>query len=172
MLLPLRDPDVGITGPLLLYPDESVQHAGVFLGFRGHAGHSLRHARLPEGDYLFQGSLSREVSATTGAVLTVRRDLFEALNGFDELLPTYLQDVDLCLRARAVGLATIWTPSAELLHMESTSIREIDGVPFQHQRTRERERFLERWGGLVLNDPLRNPAFDMDDESQRRLTPA
>ena len=169
LLAPLRDPDVGISGPLLLYPDERVQHAGIYLGFRGHSGHAMRHGRLPEQDYLFYGSVPREVSAVTGAVMMVRRDLFEALNGFDELLPTYLQDVDLCLRARASGLSTIWTPLAELLHMESTSIREIDDPPFQRQRTRERERFLERWGPLIARDPLHSPHFDVDDESLRTL---
>ena len=154
---------------LLLYPDESVQHAGMYLGYRGGAGHSLRHLRLPEDDHLFYGSVPREVSAVTGAVMMVRRDLFEALNGFDELLPTFLQDVDLCLRAGAVGLATVWTPLAELLHMESTTIRQVDGDAFRRLRTRERERFIARWGDLVARDPLRNPAFDVEDEAQRTL---
>ncbi len=171
LLQPLRDADVGVTGPLLLYPDETVQHAGVYLGYRTAAGHLMRGARLPEEDYLFYGALPREMTAVTGAVMMVRRDLFEALNGFDELLPTFLQDVDLCLRARAVGLTTVWTPLAELIHMESTSIKVLISPDFHRQRHRERARFVERWRDLV-GDPMRNPALDIDDETQRRLAKA
>ncbi|MBE7217318.1 MAG: glycosyltransferase [Caulobacteraceae bacterium] len=169
LLAPLRDPDVGIAGSLLLYPDERVQHAGIFLGFRESAGHALRGARLPEQEHLFYGSVPREVSATTGAVMMVKRDLYEALNGFDELLPTYLQDVDICMRAGAVGQATVWTPLSELLHMESTTILEDGGASLSAIRPRERDRFLARWGGRLLRDPFHNPRFDVEDESFRTL---
>ena len=169
LLAPLRDPEVGVSGPLLLYPDETVQHGGIFLGYHGGAGHTLRHVRLPEEDYLFYGSVARQVSAVTGAVMMVRREIFDTLNGFDELLPTFLQDVDLCLRAAAVGQATVWTPQAELLHMESTSILALDHPAFHRQRLREKARFVARWGELIAHDPFRNPAFDLADESQRTL---
>lgn len=169
LLEPLRNPEVGVSGALLLYPDESVQHAGMFLGYGGHAGHSLRHARLPEQDYLFYGSVPREVSAVTGAVMMVRRSVFEALNGFDDLLPTFLQDVDFCLRARVAGAVTIWSPFAELLHMESTSMKDLASANFDRQRTGERERFLHRWKNVIAFDPLHNPNLDVEDEAQRTL---
>lgn len=171
LLAPLRDPEVGISGPLLLYGDERVQHAGMYLGYRGHAGHLFRHARLPEDEVGLYAAAPRQVSAVTGAVMMVARELFEALNGFDELLPTFLQDVDLCLRARAVGRATVWTPLAELLHLESTSLRDHEDDPeFGRQRQREAERFMQRWSEAVAADPFHNPAFDREDEGLRTLS--
>jgi GT2 family glycosyltransferase len=169
----LEEPDTGAVGPLLLYPDERVQHAGMYLGKRGDAGHILRAASLPADDYLFTACAAREVSALTGAALLTPRAAFEALGGFDEQLATGLQDVDYCLRLRAIGLVNVFEPASVLIHMESATIRTIDaGQEFQRLRLAERTRFRERWGELLLNDPLHPRGFDLEDESLRRLAGA
>jgi GT2 family glycosyltransferase len=113
--------DVGAVGPLLLYPDGSVQHAGVVLGARGTADHVMR--RFPADADGYAGSLScpREVSAVTGACLAIRRDAFVRIGGWNELYATHYQDVDLCLRLRRAGLRIIFTPDARLTHHESPS---------------------------------------------------
>lgn len=170
LLARLDDPVVGAAGPLLLYPDERVQHAGMYLGYNGIAGHVLRRARLPEDDYLLTGCAAREVSALTGAVLMTPRQAFEALNGLDEQLATYLQDVDYCLRLRGAGLVCVFDPASVLIHMESATIRSLQGDIFHHRRYAERLRFVERWGDLLQNDPLHPRGFDVMDESLRRLT--
>ncbi|MGZ3315022.1 MAG: glycosyltransferase [Caulobacteraceae bacterium] len=169
LLWRLEDPAVGAVGPLLLYPDERVQHTGMYLGHAGIAGHILRAARLPETDYLLTGCAAREVSAVTGAVLMTSRAAFEALNGLDEQLATYLQDVDYCLRVRGAGLINVFEPASVLIHMESASIRSLETPAFHHRRYAERLRFVERWGDLLLNDPLHPRGFDLDDETLRRL---
>jgi GT2 family glycosyltransferase len=169
LLWRLEDPVVGAAGPLLLYPDERVQHAGMYLGHAGIAGHILRAARLPETDYLFTGCAAREVSAVTGAVMMTQRAAFEALNGLDDQLATYLQDVDYCLRLRGAGLINVFEPASVLIHMESATIRSMENAAFHHRRYAERLRFVERWGGLLLNDPLHPRGFDLDDETLRRL---
>jgi GT2 family glycosyltransferase len=166
----LDDPLVGAVGPLLLYPDERVQHAGMYLGYNSIAGHILRGTRLPEEDYLLTGCAAREVSALTGAVLMTQRRAFEGLNGLDEQLGTYLQDVDYCLRLRGAGMVNVFEPASVLIHMESATIRSIDGDAFHRQRYAERERFVERWGELLQNDPLHPRGFDVNDETLRRLT--
>ncbi|MBO0797739.1 MAG: glycosyltransferase [Blastocatellia bacterium] len=170
LVLPLQNPEIGLTGPLLLYPDETVQHAGMFLGYRGVAGHTLRAARLPSGDYLFMTQAPREVSCLTGAVLTIDRQLFEDLNGYDPLLGTYLQDVDLCLRAKRLGRRLIFNPRSVLLHMESTTIRDSLADPLmQNVRERERYHFVRRWGADVRRDPFYNPNMDLQVENLRSL---
>jgi GT2 family glycosyltransferase len=166
----LDDPVVGAAAPLLIYPDERVQHAGMYLGFNKTAGHTLRSARLPEDDYLLTGCAAREVSALTGAVLMTARGAFEALNGLDEQLATYLQDVDYCLRLRGAGLVNVFDPAALLIHMESTSVRSLESDNFHHRRYAERLRFEERWGALLHNDPLHPRGFDLNDETLRRLS--
>ena len=118
MLATLAVPTVGVVGATLLYPDQTLQHAGIypspagwFHPYRGQPatyqgqGGELRHVRL--------------VPAVTGACLMVRRSHFEELSGFDERLPVTLNDVDLCQRARAKGWMTAITPKARLLHYES-----------------------------------------------------
>ena len=164
------DPHVGAAGPLLLYPDERVQHAGMYLGHRGVAGHTLRAARLPQDDYLLTGCAPREVSSLTGAVLLTPRPLFEALNGFDEQLATHLQDVDYCLRLRAIGRINVFDPASILIHMESASVGSLlANKDFLRGRPAERERFIARWGSLLSHDPLHPAGFDMDDETLRTL---
>jgi GT2 family glycosyltransferase len=166
----LDDPVVGAAAPLLIYPDERVQHAGMYLGFNKTAGHTLRSARLPEDDYLLTACAAREASALTGAVLMTARRAYEALNGLDEQLATYLQDVDYCLRLRGAGLINVFDPSALLIHMESTSVKSLESDIFHHRRYAERLRFEERWGALLRNDPLHPRGFDLDDEMLLRLT--
>jgi GT2 family glycosyltransferase len=113
--------DVGAVGPLLLYPDGSVQHAGVVLGARGTADHVMR--RFPADADGYAGSLScpREVSAVTGACLAIRRDMLERVGGWNEMYATHYQDVDLCLRLRREGLRCLFTPDVRLIHHESPS---------------------------------------------------
>src|SRR6185437_7690374 len=123
-----------------------------------------------EDDYLLTGCAPREVSAVTGAVLMTARRAFEALNGLDEQLATYLQDVDYCLRLRGAGLINVFDPASVLIHMESATIRSLESNAFHHRRYAERLRFEERWGALLRNDPLHPRGFDLNDETLRRLT--
>ena len=150
-----------MTGPLLLYPNETVQHAGMFLRsglslrYHGIAGHTLRLAHLPKGDYLFMTQAPREVDCLTGAALVTDRQLFDDLNGFDPLLGVLGQDVDLCLELRSQGLRNIFTPRARFYHLESRSRgRYYDLV--------DRNLLLDRWSGVIAADPYFNPNFDVE----------
>ena len=167
----MAEPGVGIVGPRLLYPNECVQHAGMFLGFHGTAGHTMRHARLPEDDYLFMATGSRDVSCVTGAVLLVRRSTFEDLGGFDIQLRTAYQDVDLCLRVRGLGQRILYVPTATLLHLESVTVNTLLlSEKVLTQRLSERAHFLRLYeDGRLQKDPFHNGAYDLNDESLRTL---
>jgi GT2 family glycosyltransferase len=170
LLAPFDNGSVGMTGPLLLYPDETVQHAGMFIGYKNIAGHVLRSARLPAGDYLFMTQAPREVSCLTGAALVIERGLFDDLNGFDPLLGTYIQDVDLSLRASRSGRRLIFNPQSILLHMESVSVREtLEDPEICATRMREIAYFHRRWGSALEQDALHNPSFDPEAEDLRSL---
>lgn len=171
LLKPFDDPRTAAAGMLLLYPNESVQHAGMFLGYNNSAGHLLRHATVPAGDYGYAIVAPRQVSCVTGAALLVDREKFEAVNGFDEQLAHYLQDVDLCLRLDASGWRVIYQPGARALHMESVTILESafsDGV--REQRGREHQHYMRRWGAAIYKDPWLSPAISYRDEALRTLT--
>ena len=158
-----EQPDVGAAGALLLYEDRTVQHAGVALGMRGTADHTMR--GFPIGVDGYAGSLvcAREVSALTAACLMIRKPLFEQIGGFNEHFFTAYQDVDLCLRLRDRGLRLICTPRAQIIHHESVSRR--DGYDMV-----DRTLFLDQWEGVIeRGDPYYNPNLDLErgDYSRR-----
>ena len=159
-------PDIGVAGAKLLYADNRVQHAGVRLGMGtfdggdGIAGHVGHFETRQEVGYFGQLALTRDVSAVTGACLAVRREIYEALGGLDEVnLKVAFNDVDFCLRVREAGYRVVWPPFAELHHYESVS-RGPDSAPDKVERFNGEARYMRRrWGELLVNDPFHNPNF-------------
>jgi len=121
MLIVGGQPGVGLVGATLLYPDGTLQHAGMFRradGVWDHYGRGLPGDHPGECSELRQ---VRAVPAVSAACLLVRRDRFFELGAFDEDRPVTHNDVDLCRRARGCGLLVAVTPHARLLHYESLS---------------------------------------------------
>jgi len=161
----MSQPGVGAVGAKLLYPDGRVQHAGVLLGVTGVAGHGFRFAdRLSDGHY-GNLQLARNVSASTGACLVVRREAWDQVGGLDavHLAVTY-NDVDLCLRIREAGWRVVWTPFAELTHHESVTRGSNTGAKVDGRST-EVEYMKSRWGQVLWSDPAYNPNLTLQDES-------
>jgi len=112
------DPRVGAVGATLLYPDRTIQHAGLFPRADGLWVHPYR--GLP-ADHPGEGGelrAARCVSAVTAACLLVRRDRFSSLCGFNEQFPVAYNDVDFCARLRERGLLVVVSPGARLFHYE------------------------------------------------------
>ena len=134
MVACLDYPQAAIVGAKLLYPDGTLQHAGVIAGLGGYAGHW--HIGLPADTPGPQGRLGarQSLSVVTGACLLVTRACFARLGGFDEeTFPIAYNDVDFCLRAGALGFRVVWTPFATLIHHESAS-RGSDETPENRAR--------------------------------------
>jgi GT2 family glycosyltransferase/glycosyltransferase involved in cell wall biosynthesis len=108
-------PEVGVVGSKLLYPDGTIQHAGVVFSRDGAPYHIYR--RVPADSPAV--SKRREFQAVTAACLLIRRDLFEAVGGFDEAFVNGFEDVDLCLKVRKQGFQVIYQPRSVLYHFES-----------------------------------------------------
>lgn len=112
----LSNPEVGIVGPKLLYPDGTLQHAGVVLGIGGVAGHRYAREAGDEPGAFGRLALAQDVSAVTGACLLIRRALFQKLGGLDAAnLAVAFNDIDLCMQVRAAGYRIIWTFTQFLL---------------------------------------------------------
>ncbi len=159
-----------IVGPLLLYPNETIQHGGMYLGFNGVAGHTLRNVPYSTGGCNFMLSAPRHVSCLTGAAMLMTKDLFSNLNGFDTQLASYLQDVDYCMRALHSGADLIFDPRSILFHMESVSLKTIlRDANVQRLREREFDYFVRRWGDERIKDRWVNPLWNPADESLRSL---
>jgi len=155
-----QHPTVGAVGALLLFPDDSIQHAGVIMGTYGTAGHAFRAMPESGGPYYYGFShVVRNCSAVTGACMLVRRDVFERFGGFDEVnLPTCFQDTDFCLKLAESGLRIVYTPFARLYHYESASKRVITGH-------RELAHMQARWSTWIQNDPFYNPNLSRTSDS-------
>ena len=156
-------PEVGVCGVRLLYPDDTIQHAGIVVS--GAAANHL-HKYLPSdncGYFNFAGH-QRNLSAVTAACVIVRRDAYELVGGFDEKLAVAYNDVDFCLRLGEKGLLVVYDPYVELVHYESIS-RGFDreGAASVRYR-RELARFNERWAEILVNgDPYYNKNLNQED---------
>ena len=160
---------VGIVGAKLLYPDGSVQHAGVNVDLGAAAAAHLfaLYPRDAEG-YRGLAAVTREVSAVTGACLLIDAKLFAELDGFDETFALELGDIDLCLRAGLAGARVVWTPDAELVHHEAATRGHA-----VHSNIEDVGRFATRWRERFADgDPLYHPAFQTYPSYQYRTGPS
>ena len=159
-------PGVGAVGARLLYPDRSIQHAGVVIGMGNAAGHAHRGLAEGEAGYFAQAHVARGASAVTAACLLVAKADFDAVGGLDEAgLAVAYNDVDLCLKLRARGLANIYTPAATLVHHESKS-RGLDFAPEHMERyLRELAVFQQRWDSVTHVDAWHHPHLDRASET-------
>jgi GT2 family glycosyltransferase len=163
----LSHPGIGCVGVKLLYPDLSIQHAGVVLGIGGTVGypHRALFDRLSYG-YFGRLRLAQCPSAVSWACLAVRREAFEAIGGFaEDHFSGMFGDVDLCLRLNEAGWRTGWTPYAEMIHHESPA--DSRGVEGENLVRFDRDiRYLHRrWGEWVQNDPAYSPNLSLAHES-------
>jgi GT2 family glycosyltransferase len=150
--------DIGAVGGRLLYPDRTIQHAGVFIGVGGGAGHAHRFQSVEESGYFERANLPQRVSAVTGACMVVAREKFLAVGGFDEVdFPVAFNDVDLCLKLNARGWQSFYEPSATLVHHESKS-RGNDRAKANRTRFEGELAALKRkWGTDRERDPYHHP---------------
>lgn len=153
MMQAMRD-GVGAVGPMLLYPDGRVQHAGVVLGVGGGAAHAHRDVSPDEVGYFRRHALPQFVSAVTGACLVVRRSRFDEAGGFDEEnFAVAFNDVDLCLRLGRLGYKSLYEPRSRLMHHESKT-RGYDRDPIGARRLAGELAALKRiWQTDMRPDP-------------------
>jgi GT2 family glycosyltransferase len=152
--------DIGVVGAKLYYPNDTIQHAGVVMGLSGTADHIFRGLLRSDPGPLGLAMVPQDVCAVTGACMVMRRSVYQEVGGMDEAFMSDFNDVDLCLKVRDKGLRVIWTPNAELYHMESATRRSAG----DNSRSRaERDRLVARWRSLVEDDPFFNPNLSLTD---------
>jgi O-antigen biosynthesis protein len=159
----LSIPTIGIVGARLLYPDMTLQHFGIHLGFGAHKVAGTPHARQHASDpgIAAKAVLMQQFCAVTGACLFIRREDFIKVGGFEPELGVAFNDVDLCLKVREAGLQVVCDPDIELFHHESKS-RGYDVTPAKRQRLdREAEWMRRKWEKTLDADPFYSPNFDL-----------
>jgi GT2 family glycosyltransferase len=145
----LTQPEVGAAGALLYYPDGRIQHAGIALSINSGVGHPGRRQRPV--DYWPWLPVTREVSAVTGACLAVRRSVFQQIEGFDPEFPVNYNDVDFCLRVRALGASVVCVAAGKIYHVEAQTRTPV-------VRFFEKKRLFFKWPAhLGSPDPFHHP---------------
>lgn len=164
--------DVGIVGARLLYEDDTIQHAGVVVGIGGIAGHAFKYKKSENDTYFNRAMVAQDYSAVTAAVMLVKKDVFDEVNGLDESFVVALNDVDFCLRVRETGKLVVYNPYACFHHYESKS-RGLEDTEEKQARFRsEISRFVDRYCDfLQKGDPYYNPNLSLltEDFAMRNL---
>jgi len=158
----MRD-DVGIVGAKLLYPDDTIQHAGVIVGLGGVADHAFVGMDREDPGYCCRAICAQEYSAVTAACLMVKKTVFMEVGGMDTELKIAFNDVDFCLRVKEAGYKIIYNPFSIWYHDESKT-RGAEDTPEKIERFRgEIEYFQRRWANfLYWGDPAYNPNLALD----------
>jgi len=155
---------IGAVGALLLYPNNSIQHAGVIIGVCGIAGHSHRYFPFTTTNYFGQTKTINNFSAVTGACLMCRRELFDIVGGFNENLAGAYNDVELCLKMLDKGYRNIYTPHVVLYHNESKSWGYKDNSDKQVGFIKKREYMQTKWKNFIIHDPCYSPNLTRERE--------
>lgn len=157
--------ETGCVGAKLLFADNTVQHAGIVLGFGGFAGHVFSKIKKDAIGYMMRARIIGNFSAVTAACLMVRKEVYEQVGGLDESFAVALNDVDFCLRVQKTGYLNVLQPFSIWHHYESKS-RGYEDTPEKSERfAKEVARFRERWGKTVdAGDPYYNPNFSVEKE--------
>ncbi|HAA32543.1 MAG TPA: family 2 glycosyl transferase [Cyanobacteria bacterium UBA8553] len=157
MIEQAQRPSIGAVGTLLLYPDNTIQHAGVVAGIGGVGSHSHKHFQVGSPGYFNHINTVNNFSAVTAACLMCRRDVFEEVGGFEEELPVAFNDVDFCFKLVEKGYKNVYLPHVVLYHYESKS-RGLEDTPEKLARIiRETIYMQNKWKKIIDNDPCYNP---------------
>ena len=140
--------EIGAVGPRLINPNGKIEHAGLVLGVNGIAQSAFHDFPAEHPGVNRQLRMTRNCSAITGACVLMRREVFQAIGGFDETLPDEFAQIDLCLKIRRSGYLIVYTPLAKL-YWDSSSADDID--------TSSEAVMRQRWSDVLERDPYYNP---------------
>lgn len=150
---------VGCVGAKLLYPDYTVQHAGVILGLGGVASHAYIGAHRDDLGYLGRLCVPYDYSANTAACLLVSRKKFDEVKGLDENLEVAYNDIDFNIKLLEKGYYNVTLQHVELIHYESKS-RGFDTTPEKKKRFEQEIKYMmNKWKNQINNDRFYNKNF-------------
>lgn len=149
--------EVGAAGVKLLYPDNTIQHAGCVIGIGGIAGHMFVDMPANRTGYLHKASLLQDMSAVTAACMIMKKQVFDQVGGFTEELAVAFNDVDLCLKINKAGNLVVYDPYVQLYHMESKTRGAEDSKEKVRRFQTEIEYMRCHWLDILKNgDPYYN----------------
>lgn len=158
-------PEVGVVGAKLLYADDTVQHAGVVIGFSGYAGHVFNGIGKDDLGFMMRAIINCNYSSVTGACLMTKKSIFEEVGGLDEKFQVACNDVDYCLKVREKDYLVVYDAFSLWHHYESKSRGYDDNNKEKMWRfNHEVEIFQKKWPEILANgDPYYNKNFRIEN---------
>ncbi|MBT5691566.1 MAG: glycosyltransferase family 2 protein [Opitutae bacterium] len=166
-----QKPRVGAVGGLLMYPDQTIQHAGVLLGLGGAASHAYRGSSLEHMDYFNRARLTGNFLSICTACMMCRKDVFSEVGGFDECFSHNYNDVDFCLKLHSAGYWNVYLPYVQLIHHESKTRGSEESSDDIERFSNEFNLLRKRWLKEIENDPFYNIHLTRDFEDFRIKDP-
>jgi GT2 family glycosyltransferase len=148
---------VGAVGPKLLYPNNTIQHAGIVLSLDETGAHIYSGAHKDTAGYFNNTNCLTNYSAITGACMMIKKDKFINVGGFDENLAVDCNDIDLCCKLLTNGFNNVYVPWVKMYHHECLT----RGNPILSKKSiknqlKEKKYFQSKWNLLIKNDPFYN----------------
>ncbi len=167
-----QHPDVAVVGSKLLFPDNTIQHAGVVFSKNCLVPY---HIFRGESSQLAAVNRRREFQAVTAACFLVRREDWDAVGGFDEEYKNGFEDVDFCLKIRERGRKIIYQPQSVLYHLEHQSPGRKDPKVENHNG----RLLMNHWASKIIPDEdiyfvaegYANKLYLKDGMIRQRLSP-
>ncbi len=149
--------DVGAAGGLLLYPDNTIQHAGIIIGLYNNIGNPFHKMHRDSVGYFGRNRIVQNLSAVTGACLMTRKSVFDAVEGFDENYHHDYSDIDFCLKIRGKDYLVVYTPYAQLYHHKHITAGANDTLKKHKYVIDDMEFFHKKWKNTIKKgDPYYN----------------
>ncbi|MCO6494816.1 MAG: glycosyltransferase family 2 protein [Bacteroidetes bacterium] len=149
--------NAGAVGAKLLYPNNTIQHAGIILSLDETGAHVYSGAHKDTSGYYNNANCITNYGAVTGACMMVSKEKFELVGGFDENLAVDCNDVDLCCKLYTVGYFNIYLPHVSMYHYECLTRGNpmLRPQAMAHQ-SNEKNYLINKWDSMIKNDPFYN----------------
>lgn len=158
--------NVGAVGPKLLYPNNTIQHAGIVLSLDETGAHVYSGAHKDTSGYFNNTNCLTNYSAVTGACMMIKKEKFNMVGGFDETLAVDCNDVELCCKLYTVGFFNVYVPWVSMFHYEClTRGNPMLSSSSMKRQNIEKKYFIDKWGDMIKNDPFYNKNLSRESKN-------
>ena len=155
--------DVGVVGAKILYPDDTVEHAGLILGMTPLIGNIHNGINEFDPGFFARAIVRQDLSAVSGKCLMTKRKILNEVESFNEKFPNILYDADYCLKVKKNGYMIVYDPLVKI-YIHEEKMEKIDLNLVVEQNKTEYELFQKVWKEELENgDPYYNKNLDLNN---------